>query len=102
MANAQLIDMDHWPRREHFTHYRNRVGCTYAITVDIDVTEMVAALRTSSRKTYLAQVWALASIVNRHDEFRMTLNDAGAPTVWDVMHPAFTVFNPDRETFASV
>lgn len=102
MDHATPIDPDTWPRREYFEHYLHRVGCTYAITVDLDVTELVAALRVSPAKTYLAQIWALATIVNRHDEFKMSLDEGDAPVLWDVVHPAFTVFNPDAETFASV
>lgn len=102
MNVAHPIDLATWPRREHFEHYRDRVPCTYAVTVEVDVTRMVAALRDSERKTYIAQVWALASIVNRHAEFRMTLTDDGEPAIWDMLHPAFTVFNPERETFACV
>jgi len=95
------VDLADWPRRELFDHYLRRVPCTYAITIDIDVTNLVEALRVSARKTYLAQIWALASVVNRHEEFRMGLTD-GNPAVWDVLHPSFTVFNPERETFSSV
>ncbi|MGA4858610.1 type A chloramphenicol O-acetyltransferase [Streptomyces koyangensis] len=96
------IDLDTWPRRQHFDHYRRRVPCTYAMTVEVDVTTFAAALRRSPRKSYLAQVWALATVVNRHEEFRMCLTDSGDPAVWPVVHPAFTVFNPERETFACV
>ncbi|MFE7673318.1 type A chloramphenicol O-acetyltransferase [Streptomyces albidoflavus] len=96
------IDLDTWPRRQHFDHYRRRVPCTYAMTVEVDVTAFAAALRRSPRKSYLAQVWALATVVNRHEEFRMCLTDSGDPAVWPVVHPAFTVFNPERETFACV
>lgn len=99
---ARPIDLDSWPRREAFEHYRGRVPCTYAITVDLDVTATVDALRRARRKTYLAQIWALSAIVNRREEFRMTLDDHGAPATWDTLHPAFTVFNAERETFASV
>ncbi|WP_415648785.1 CatA-like O-acetyltransferase, partial [Stackebrandtia soli] len=102
MSSLRRIDRDSWPRREHFAHYRHRVPCTYAITVEIDVTEMAAALRRSTRKTYIAQVWALASVVNRHDEFRLTLDDDGEPAIWDVLDPAFTVLNAETETFACV
>lgn len=91
-----------WARAEHFEHYRTRVPCTYAITVEIDVTELTAALRRSGRKTYAAQVWALATVVNRHDEFRLTLDQHGRPATWPVLHPSFTVFNPACETFACV
>lgn len=96
------IDLETWPRREHFEHYREVVPCTYAVTVELDVTAFTAALRRSERKTYVAQIWALSTIVNRHDEFKLCLTSAGEPGTWAVLHPAFTVFNPVRETFASV
>ncbi len=96
------IDLGTWPRRQHFAHYRRRVPCAYAMTVEVDVTAFAAALRRSPRKSYLAQIWALATVVNRHEEFRMCLTASGDPAVWPVVHPAFTVFNPARETFACV
>lgn len=102
MIAPEPIDLDTWPRRETFDYYRDRVPCTYAVTIDVDVTELVAALRRASRKTYVAQIWSIATAVNRHPEFRMALTDAGEPAIWPVLHPAFTVFNPARETFAAV
>jgi len=102
MNALRPIDTTTWPRAPHFAHYRESVPSTYAITVELDATRMVRALHDSARKTYPTQIWALASVVNRHDEFRMGLTDDGAPGVWDAVHPAFTVFNPERETFASV
>jgi chloramphenicol O-acetyltransferase type A len=102
MSQPQKIDLSRWARAEHFAHYRTRVPCTYAITVEIDVTAMTAALRVGGRKTYAAQIWALAAVVNRHQEFRLTLDQDGSPATWPVLHPSFTVLNPARETFASV
>ena len=102
MAEAHAIDLDTCARRQHFEYYRTRVECKYAVTVDVDVTEMVAALRESSYKSYLAQIWAISSVVNRHAEFRMTLVDEKTSATWDIVHPAFTVFNAESETFASV
>lgn len=102
------IDLAAWARREHFEHYLRRVPCTYAMTVELDATAFAAALRESSRKTYLAQIWALATVVNAHEEFRMCLAEAEdgggsrVPAIWPVVHPMFTVFNPERETFAAV
>lgn len=96
------IDLDTWPRRQHFEHYRRFVPCTYSMTVEVDVTAFTAALRRSQRKSYIAQVWALATVVNRHDEIKMYLTAEEEPGVWPVVHPAFTVFNPERETFACV
>ncbi|GAA1725492.1 chloramphenicol acetyltransferase CAT [Isoptericola hypogeus] len=102
MENPVPIDLDTWPRRQHFEHYRQAVPCTYSMTVELDVTAFARALARSARKTYVAQVWALATVVNRHEEFRMCLTGDGAPAVWPAVHPAFTVFNAQRETFACV
>lgn len=102
MVTPTPIDLEYWPRRETFDHFRSRVPCSYAITVELDVSEMVRALAASEFKTYPAQIWAIATVVNRFAEFRMTLNAEDLPAVWPVVHPAFTVFNRKRETFASV
>ncbi|PYY33439.1 chloramphenicol acetyltransferase CAT [Curtobacterium sp. MCPF17_011] len=102
MEILRPIDLATWPRREHFEHYRDRVPCTYAMTVDVDVTALRMALSGTAVKSSVAVTWALSTIVNRHQEFRMALHPTGAPAVWDVVHPAFTVFNPERETFAGV
>ncbi|MGI9822862.1 CatA-like O-acetyltransferase [Agromyces sp. Marseille-Q5079] len=102
MTRPEPIDVTGWNRRETFEYYRHRVPCTYAITVELDVTAFAEALRHSSRKTYPAQIWAIATVVNRAREFRMAETDAGEPASWPVVHPAFTVFNPERETFAAV
>jgi len=102
MDRKTPIDPRSWSRREHFEHYRNVVPCTYSLTVDLDVTRLAAALRQSDRKTYPTQTWAIASVVNRHEEFRLSVTSPGDPEVWEVVHPSFTVFNAERETFSSV
>ncbi|TDE94813.1 type A chloramphenicol O-acetyltransferase [Occultella glacieicola] len=96
------IDLATWPRRQHFEHYLHAVPCTYSMTVELDVTEFVRALRNSPRRTYVAQIWALGTIVNAREEFRMCLTESDAPAVWPVLHPSFTLFNAERETFSSV
>lgn len=102
MNALRPLDLESWPRATHFRHYTADVPCTYALTVELDATRLLEELRTTGRKTYPAQIWALAQVVNRREEFRMGLTSEGLPGVWDTMHPAFTVFNPERETFASV
>ncbi|WP_065962637.1 CatA-like O-acetyltransferase [Curtobacterium sp. UCD-KPL2560] len=99
MSELRPIDLDRWPRREHFAHYR-REPCAWELTVDVDVTAFVAAVRAAGVKTYPSQIWAIATVVNRHDEFRMALTEDGQPAVWDSVDPTFTVFHPGTETFS--
>lgn len=102
MPTMQRIDRTTWNRAALYDHYSQRSRASYAITVELPVTRFVAHLAEAGRKTYPAQIWALATVVNRHPEFRMALDGDGEPAVWDVVDPAWTVFNPERETFASV
>lgn len=102
MEKPRLIDLANWPRRQLFEHYSQAAPCTYSITVELDVTAFAAALRHSPRKTYIAQIWAIAAVVNKHEEFRMCISATGQPAIWPTVHPYFTVFNAERETFASV
>lgn len=102
MTELRPIDLDQWARREHFEHYRERVPCSFELTVAVDVTAFVEAVRSSGAKTYASQIWAVATVVNRHAEFRMQLLEDGSPAVWDVVHPMFTVFHPKTETFSAL
>lgn len=93
---------DQWPRQEHFRHYMDNVRCTYSLTVQIDITELHGAFKTNSIKAYPAQIYMLASVVNRLREFRMGVSEQGEAGYWDVLHPSYTVFNTESKTFSSI
>lgn len=92
----RLIDMENWPRREHFRQYLTNTPCTWSMTVQLDVTRLVR----SGAEIYPALLYALARGVNRHAEFRMSLDTEGRPGVWDLLHTSYTVFHRDTETFS--
>lgn len=92
------IDLEHWPRREYFEHYTAHVPCTYAITVQVDVTPIAA----HGVRLYPAMLYALTTIVNRHEEFRTAQREDGQLGVYTSMHPCYTVFHKDTETFSSI
>lgn len=102
MSHLTTLDLDSWPRRSHFEHFRTAVPCTFSVTSDLDVTKFVEWMSESDRKTYPTQVWAISSVINNHEEFRMALDSEGNPAVYDVVHPSFTVFNEAADTFSSL
>ena len=55
----------HWPRQQHFRHYMDNVRCTYSLTVQVDITGLRGALKANGIKAYPAQIYMLASVVNR-------------------------------------
>lgn len=92
------VDLESWPRKEHFYHYLSQVPCFYSMTVELDVT----ALKNRGERFYPAMIHSLGVIVNRHKEFRMALNEDGVLGWYDQLSPSYTVFHPEKETFSSL
>lgn len=92
------IDLSHWERAAYFTHYLHEIPCTYSMTVRLDVT----GVKQTGQKLYPAMLYALAKTINAHPEFRMSLDADGKPGVYDRMHPSYTVFHKDTQTFSNL
>ena len=96
--NFTRIDRETWPRREFFCHYFTQVPCTYSAVFNLDITE----LRRSGEKLYPAMLHQISEVVNRHQEFRMACNERGEVGYYDTVHPCYTVFHKDTETFSNL
>ena len=92
------IDPASWKRKEYFEHFFSHVPCTYSITVNLDITQ----IRRRSQKLYPTMLYYLATVVNRHEEFRTALNENGELGVYSEMLPCYTVFHKDTETFSNL
>lgn len=100
--NFRLVDLETYPRREHFDHYLNQVRCSYSATVPIDVTGLRARLKAEGLKAYPAQIYLLATAVNRIPEFRMSLDSDGRLGCWESISPMYTVLSQATKTFSAV
>ncbi|AMJ39909.1 type A chloramphenicol O-acetyltransferase [Anaerotignum propionicum] len=96
------IQMEQWTRKAHYEHYKNNIPCSYSITVDIDITNLLIRLKERGMKSYPAQVFMISSVVNQLPEFRMTMNSDQRLGYWEVIDPMYTVFDPITETFSAV
>lgn len=92
------IDKKNWKRKEFFEHYFSNVPCTYSMTVKLDITKIIKM----KKKIYPSMLYYIATIVNRHSEFRMALNEKGEIGVFDEMIPSYTIFHKDTETFSDI
>lgn len=91
-----------WPRQEHFWHYFNTVPCTYSLTVNIDITELLNALKKHNIRSYPVQLYLLSAVVNRLEAFRMSLSEHNEVGYWHISHPSYTIFNKATQTFSSI
>ena len=96
--NFEKTDRDNWLRKEYFEHYFTAVPCTYSMTVKLDIT----SIKEKKLELYPTMLYYLATIVNRHSEFRMSFNNDGELGVYDELMPCYTIFHKDTETFSNV
>ena len=94
----EKIDKNSWKRKEYFEHYFTDVPCTYSMTIKLDITQ----IKKKRMKLYPAMLYYLATIVNRHSEFRTAINQAGELGIYDEMIPCYTIFHEDTETFSDI
>ena len=92
------IDRKNWERKEYFDHYFSQVPCTYSAVFPLDIT----LLRQRGEKLYPAMLYAITTIVNRHREFRTAITPQGQLGFYQQMHPCYTVFHKDSETFSNI
>lgn len=101
-CNRLPVDREHWERREHFTYYTESLNVSYSLTVELDVTKLLAGLRARGLRLYPALVWCASRAVNRNPAFRMCRDEAGELCQWEVCHPNYTVFHEDDHTFSDM
>ncbi len=92
------VDREHWARKEYFDHYFSQVPCTYSATFQLDITR----IRRNGQKLYPTMLYHITGEVNRREEFRTAVNAAGQLGIYDQMHPCYTVFHAEKETFSNL
>lgn len=94
------VNLESWNRRELYEHYHKTVPCGYSMTANLSVGELLKNVKEKGIKFYPAMLYLLMRVCNRHEEFRMVMNEEGNPAVWPQVVPSFTVFHPEWETFS--
>jgi chloramphenicol O-acetyltransferase type A len=100
--NFKPIDVSQWKRREYFEHYLNQVPCTYSMTLNLDLTELLKELKKRDIKLYPTMIYLLSMIVNRYEEFRTAIDKDAKVGIFDFLHPSYTIFQKSSETFTNI
>lgn len=96
------IDMETWPRREHYQYYSEKLKTSYQINMEIDVTHLVEACRERKLRFYPAMIYVIMRAINSNEAMRMALDKDGALGYYDVCHPSYTIFHEDDKTFSDI
>ena len=95
------VDLSRWARKEHFEVFQSFAECTFNQTVQLDITVLLENIKEAGWKFYPTIIFLLAKVVNRHAEFRMAIKN-NELVIWDEVHPNYTIFHNETETFSSL
>ena len=88
------IDMNTYPRRDHFAHFCAMAYPYVGVTVDADVTDLLALCREKGYSFYLLVLHAVALAADEVPEFRRRI-DQGGIIEFDACPTSHTELKPD-------
>ena len=77
MNAMKRIDMETYPRREHFNHFYGMAYPYAGVTVEVDVTALLTLCREKGYSFYLMVLHAVALAADGVDEFRRRIDRGG-------------------------
>lgn len=96
------IDLKTWARKPYFDHYMHTSRCTFSMTANLEIGRLLPRLRKGDKGLHAAMLHVLSTCVNRHEEFRLDVDAEEKLGVWETLHPAYTVFHQEDETFSNL
>lgn len=100
MNNYKKIDIETWPRKEHYLYYTEKLKIEFNLTASVDVAKLLDFCHVQGYKFYPAVIYCVTKVLNRIENFRMFKDTQGNLYVWDKIVPNYTIFHEDDKTFS--
>lgn len=97
VTEGDFINLESWPRRNHFEFFRKYQNPFFNVTIQADVTELAACCQSGGHAYSLASLYLATLAANDIEAFRLRLR---GEAVWrhDIVHAGSTVLRND-DTF---
>ena len=100
MEHYKKVDLETWPRREHYRYYTQALKVEFNLTAPVEVGSLLDFCHAHGYKFYAAAIYCVTRTLNRIENFRMFKDADGALCVWDKIVPNYTIFHKDDGTFS--
>jgi chloramphenicol O-acetyltransferase type A len=98
----RYLDMQTWPRREHFKLFGSFDHPHFGMVANLDITGLHAAVKRRGSSITFAIVYVISRAANAVPEFRYRLRE-GRVVEHEVVHPSFTLLvDDDLFTFCNL
>lgn len=92
--SRKYIDMDKYPRLDHFRHFLTMQQPCVSVTVQVDITDWLSGLKASGCPFFLSFQYAVVKAANQIPEFRQRIVDDKI-VEYDYCNPSYIVSLPD-------
>lgn len=93
------IDLNTWKRAQTYYYFSQIAPTAYSITVEVDVTAFVNAIKEKGVKFFPAYLWLVTKNLNKQQEFKCALKD-GILGYYDELVPLYATWHQNDETFS--
>lgn len=100
--NFYKIDFKTWNRKEIFKLYSDDIPCTFSLTTNIDISNLIPKITEKNIKFFPVILYALSYIVNSHKEFKMNVDKDNNLGFYEKVNPSYTFFHKDNESFSNI
>ena len=101
--NYQIIDREHYYRKDVFRHFSEDCKCSVSMTARIDVTALAAWSKNTGTKFSINFLYLLSKVLNSREDYRMGYRwQTDELICYDVINPTQYVFHEDTETCSPV
>ena len=97
----EYINMDQWPRKEHFAFFYQADYPQFNICMNINCTHFLEFVRSHHISFYYAMIFAVTQVTNEMVEFRYRIRN-GKIVLHDKVHPSFTDLAKGSDLFKYV
>lgn len=97
-----IINLETWARKSHFEFHMQGNGCTFNITKNIDITNLIAFSKINNYKFYPVFIYIVSKAINEIEELKIRIDETGKIGYFDYISPAYPVFHDDDKTFSGI
>lgn len=98
------IDLNTWERKHYYDYFmnaENRMRCRFGMTANVDITNLLAVIKTNKLRCYPTFTYLVSKVLNSHECFKVDEYN-GELIVWDKLHVRYPMFNEDTKTITSI
>ena len=90
----RTIDLEHWPRREHFAYFSAMADPYVGVTAEADITDFLSAIRGADLPFFLSFLYCAGRAANAVPQLRQRIVD-GRPVEFSTCDTSHTVMRED-------